>query len=170
MKRLAASASQWHLLAQGTLLTYLDEQPGPGELYWTDSWNGYPAARQRLLDVLRQGVANPVVLSGDIHAFVVAELDAVAGDRGSGILASEFVTTSISSRGLPQTMVDAWLKENSNVRLARPDLRGYLRLDLEPGSLRTDLIAMNSVSDPAAGCRVLASYVVESGRAGPMCA
>jgi hypothetical protein len=48
--RLATSKARWNLLAQGTVMAYVDETAGPGERFWTDSWNGYPAARRRLLD------------------------------------------------------------------------------------------------------------------------
>jgi alkaline phosphatase D len=41
--QLAQSRARWNLLAQGTVMTYLDEQPGPGERFWTDGWNGYSA-------------------------------------------------------------------------------------------------------------------------------
>ena len=38
--------------------------------HWSDDWNGFPAARERLLrQVHDSGLANPVVLGGDIHSF-----------------------------------------------------------------------------------------------------
>src|SRR4029077_72225 len=67
--QLREGTARWNLLAQGTLMGYLNETSPPGHRYWTDAWNGYPAARARLMSFLsEQPVANPVVLSGDIHA------------------------------------------------------------------------------------------------------
>ncbi len=57
-------------------MAHVDEQPGPGETYWTDGWSGYPAARERLFATLESTrVRNPVCLSGDIHAFLAAKLN-----------------------------------------------------------------------------------------------
>ncbi|TXD71741.1 hypothetical protein FUT87_24655, partial [Mitsuaria sp. TWR114] len=41
----------WNLLAQQTLMARFNRQDpaqGPGR-YWTDGWDGYPFARERLL-------------------------------------------------------------------------------------------------------------------------
>src|SRR5690606_14158197 len=38
-------------------------------IFNVDAWDGYPAARRRLLEILRRsGARNPVILSGDIHS------------------------------------------------------------------------------------------------------
>ena len=90
--------------------------------YWADGWNGYPAARARLVDFLAERqIANPVVLSGDIHAFLVNDVNRRADDPASPIVATELVATSISSPARPQSDFDRWLPENPNVRLARSD-------------------------------------------------
>jgi alkaline phosphatase D len=163
---LRGSRGRWQLLGQGTLMTYVDEDPGPAETFWTDAWNGYPWARRQLMTQLA-GVANPIVLSGDSHAFVVADLNETPGDRRSPVVASEFVTTSISSRGMPQAKVDQWFCGNANVRLARSDLRGYLRLDVTEDAVQADLIAIDDVTRPDPLRRVAASYRVAAGRPGP---
>ena len=66
---LGASTARWTLFGQQTLFAHFD-QSGDGPLaYWADGWNGYPAARARLLETLAQRkTSNPVILSGDIHA------------------------------------------------------------------------------------------------------
>lgn len=165
--RLAASPARWNLLAQGTVMAYVDEQPGPGERFWTDGWNGYPAARRRLLETLAgRGVGNPVVLSGDIHAFLAADLRPRPAERDSPVVATEFTTTSITSQGLPQQALDERRAENPDLLVADATVRGYLRLDLTPARLQADMIAMASVREPRSGRRTLASFVVEDGRPG----
>jgi alkaline phosphatase D len=167
--RLAASKARWNLLAQGTVMAYIDEMPGPGERYWTDGWNGYPAARERLLQsVVRSGAANPVVLSGDIHAFAVARLNLVPSDPSSPVVASEFTATSITSQSVSQKAVDERKAENPSLLLANAERRGYLRLDVTPASLRADLVAMDSVAEPTARGSVMGSFLVEDGRPGPV--
>src|SRR2546428_13049825 len=61
------SPARWNVIAQQTLMAQLDRKPGPGQQFWTDGWDGYPAARRRLLDYLGQRKpANPVVFGGDV--------------------------------------------------------------------------------------------------------
>ena len=166
--RLAASGAQWNLLAQGTVMAYIDEQSGPGERFWTDGWNGYPVARDRLLTAVESsGVRNPVVLSGDIHAFAVANLNRRAQDASSPIVASEFTTTSITSQPVAQKGLDERRKENPSLLWLDGSRRGYLRLDITPERLRADLVAVDDVTRPVSSRSVQASYVVEAGRPGP---
>ena len=167
-EKLRRSGSRWNLLAQQTVMTHLDEQPGPGETYWTDSWNGYPAARSRLLGVLAEpAVSNPVVLSGDIHAFGVANLNQRPEAPESPVVASEFVTTSITSQGVPAKMIDDLVAGNPNLIFATAEHRGYVRLDLSAERLEAALIAVNALERDDPKARVLARYVVEAGRPGP---
>ena len=58
-----------------------------------DSWDGYPAGRERLYETFAAAGVSPVVLAGDSHAFWVNELHDNAGARR----AVEFGTSSISS-------------------------------------------------------------------------
>ena len=60
---LAGSRAAWNVIAQQTRMAQFDTKPGPGRHAWTDAWDGYPAARQRLLDSCKK-TSNPVVLGG----------------------------------------------------------------------------------------------------------
>jgi alkaline phosphatase D len=167
--QLTTHRAQWNLMAQGVVMAYIDEDPGPDKTFWTDGWNGYPAARARLMNCLTDArVSNPVVLSGDIHAFVISGLHARAAELDSPVVASEVVTTSISSQALAQKTLDAWSKVNPNLLLATSEHRGYARLDITPQRLLADLIVVESVQQPDAGCRTLRSFAVENGRPAPI--
>ena len=163
------SESRWNLLAQGTVMAHIDEDPGSGHSYHTDAWNGYPAARARLMRSLAEKrVSNPVVLSGDIHAFVVSRLNREPADLDSPVVASELVATSVSSQGMPQKTLDGWRGKNPNLLLANSGVRGYLRLDLTRERLLADLVALSSEKDPHSTTRILQSFAVENGKAGPV--
>jgi len=72
---LRGARTRWNLLAQQTLMGRCEKRPGPDEGWWTDGWDGYPAARQRLLEAVRvAGAGNPIALGGDVHAFHAGEL------------------------------------------------------------------------------------------------
>jgi alkaline phosphatase D len=167
--RMAASRARWNVFASGTVMAYIDEQPGPGERFWNDSWNGYPAARERFIETLaRTRIANPVIVSGDIHAFLVANHHRVPADLDSPLIASELVTTSISSQGGSQSRFDELRASNPNLLLANSERRGYLRLDVTQERLQAELVAMESVKKKDAERAVPATFVVEAGKAGLM--
>src|SRR5262249_51219530 len=114
-----SSRTRWNIYAQGTQMAYADTKPGEGELFSTDSWNGYPAARQRFIDGLAESrVSNPIVLGGDIHSFLVATEHKTGNDRSTPAIASEFITTSISSQGVEQKGLDAMRTENPHMLVA----------------------------------------------------
>jgi len=166
-RSLGGSTARWNLLAQQTVLAHFDQSGDGPRGYWADNWNGYPAARERLVaSLLARPTSNPVVLGGDIHAFLVNDVQAVAADTDSAVVATELVTTSISSQGTAQTSLDKWQRENPNVRLARGDYRGYMRLAVEPERLRADLVAVDDVTRADSPTHVLASFDVENGKPG----
>src|SRR3569833_3069869 len=167
--QLIGSQARWNLIAQGTLMGYNNETSLPEHRYWTDAWNGYPAARERLMKFLSQRhISNPTVLSGDIHAFVVSGLRLKAGDPGSPIVASEFVATSVSSDALSEDYFEMVRKLNPNLLTATGEHRGYVLLDITKDHLRADLVALDTVKTPDSGRKTLASYAVEAGKPGPV--
>ena len=94
---------RWNLIAQTTLMARSAFGPPGAERHWTDGWDGYPAARTRLLNAIAtRRVPGPLVLSGDVHSHVVANLKANFEDSNSPVIASEFCCTSISSLGPPK--------------------------------------------------------------------
>jgi alkaline phosphatase D len=165
---LAASRAKWNILAQQTPMAQFDQKPGPGRTAWTDGWDGYPAARKRLLDFIHSNkIQNPVVLGGDVHTFNVNDLKLDFDDPASPVVASEFVGTSITSQAWAQERLNAFLPDNPHMKLVDSRYRGYMRVELTPAQMKTDLRAMESVSKPDAACSTLASFVVEDGKTGP---
>jgi alkaline phosphatase D len=163
------SRAAWNVLAQQTTMSQFDQKPGPGRRAWTDGWDGYPAARQRLLDSLvARKARNPVVIGGDVHSFNVAQLKLDFDDPASPIVASEFVGTSITSQAWAQERLDALRAENPHMLLMDSRYRGYVRTEITPTRLAADLRAMDSVTGRDAACATLASFVVEDGRPGPL--
>jgi alkaline phosphatase D len=165
---LANSTARWNVLAQQTRMAQFDELPGAGRRAWTDAWDGYPAARRRILQsFLQHRTSNPVVIGGDVHAFYVADLKTDFDDPGAPAVASEFVGTSITSQGRPQELIEANLAENPHVKFAEGRYRGYVRVEVTSKEWKADLRAMESVQRRDAACRTLAAFVVEDGKPGP---
>jgi alkaline phosphatase D len=167
-RALVESRAGWNLLAQQTRMAQFDQKPGPGRRAWTDGWDGYPMARQRLLEFLAaQRIANPVVLGGDVHLFNVCDLKPDFDDPASPVVASEFVGTSITSQAPSQNRLDRLLPDNPHMKLLDSRFRGYVRMEVTAKSLRADLRAMATVQVRDAACTTLASFEVVDGRAGP---
>jgi len=165
---LGESSARWNILAQQSVMAQVDQKAGPGRRAWTDSWDGYPHARRRLLDfIAERKVANPVVVGGDVHMFYVNDLKKDFDNAASPVIASEFVGTSITSQARSQESVRRLLPDNPHIRFADARYRGYTRVELTPARMRVDLRAVDSVTSPTSNCTTLASFVVESGRAGP---
>jgi alkaline phosphatase D len=160
---LESSRAHWHVVAQQTRMAQFDELAGPGRRAWTDSWDGYPVARKRLLQSLA-AKSNPVVIGGDIHAFNVNQLKLDYDDPASPVVASEFVGTSISSQAWPQERIDALRADNPHVLFADTRYRGYVRVDVTPQRLQADLRGLDTVKTRESKCTTLASFVVEDGK------
>jgi alkaline phosphatase D len=162
------SRAQWNVIAQQTLMAQADRRPGEGRRFWTDGWDGYPAARRTLLaDVQAQRLSNPVVIGGDVHLHAVADLKSDFDDPRAPVVASEFCGSSITSQARPQKELDAVLAENPHFKFGDARHRGYVRVTVSQKELHADLRAMASVRTPDAACSTLARFVVEDGRPGP---
>ena len=100
-----------------------------------DSWDGYPAARERLFKASLNANANLVVLSGDSHNAWAFDLD-----RKGARVGVEMAGTSVTSPGAESSI--RWMKADELARatVARnPQLkwcdmaqRGYMAVELTP--------------------------------------
>jgi alkaline phosphatase D len=169
----------WNLLAQQTLMARASRQavasPGTGPdtgrdtgRYWTDGWDGYAPARQRLLTaVAERGLRGVVALGGDVHAHFVANLKADFDDPRSPTVASEFCGTSISSNGQPQAQTNAMLPHNPHLLYGRSDQRGYVALTLNSQLLQAELMTVQQPWNPLSPVDVAARFVVDARQPGP---
>ncbi|HEY4065897.1 MAG TPA: alkaline phosphatase D family protein [Burkholderiaceae bacterium] len=161
----------WNLLVQQTLMARISwTDPGApgsgGGTYWTDGWDGYPAARNRLLGAVAQRKApGVVVLGGDVHSNYVADLKADYDDPASKVIATEFCGTSITSLSMPQSRLDAARAFNPHLHYGRSDQRGYMRFALDATQLQAQVRVVNAL-DPSSGVTTAARFVVDAAKPG----
>jgi alkaline phosphatase D len=163
---LRTGGRRWNVLAQQTLMSARDDEPGPGRPIRTDGWDGYPRTREAVFDMFeRHRVANPLVVGGDIHATVLADLKRDPWNPRSAILANEVCGTSIASQGAAQADFDRALANNPQFHVARSDRRDYCLLTL---SRDTDVQvrALETVKRRNSGIETLARYAIEGGKPG----
>jgi alkaline phosphatase D len=169
---LKESKARWNIIAQQTLMAQMSQVPLASEQdgrFWTDGWDGYAAARARLMDALR-GAGSPLVLSGDVHTFFAADLrrdPARAAGAGNPVLASEFCGTSITSSSRPQARTQQYVDMNRDLLFGRSDKRGFMLLELRPERAALAFQALDDVHNPQSGLSTLASFTVLDGKPGP---
>jgi alkaline phosphatase D len=169
LEGLATSRARWNVLGQDVMMAQLRQRRPDGTIaFWTDGWDGYPAARTRLLRHLHERrVANPVVLSGDIHSFWANALKLDFDDPDSPAVATEFVGTSITSNGPRYERMLGYLPDNPHVRFFDSRVRGYGTLAVTPARATARFRAISDRRDPGATVSTLREFVVEDGRPGP---
>ena len=133
-----------------------------------DAWDGYPADRQRVYDILTAAKARPIVLAGDSHMFWVNEL---WDDAGKTRVAAEFGATSVTSPGygdiLPGVPLgEAFVQRNREVKYAHPSAKGFLLLTLEHGKATGELMAVSTIFETDYTTSVLKRFVVTPGKDG----
>lgn len=168
-QQIERTRARWNVIAQQVMMMPWDLSGllnAQVPLLNMDAWDGYSAARSRLLSHLAwHRPFNNIVLSGDIHSAWAANLQPDFYDAGSPIVASEFVTTSISSRfpvGLIP-LVESTLPDNPHVKFFNGDRRGYLRFTVTRDEFRADYRVVESVLDSNAPVATLKSFVVRDG-------
>jgi len=154
----SASSARWHLLGQQFLVTPLHvpdletlvDMDAPNllsrealegfvsfsklnPLFLNDSWEGYQTARQKFVKALAESQSAPVVLTGDIHMTVAADI--LNDDH---VVAHELVAPSVTSPGMDQVFpsksegsVDrGFEEENEGIRHLKSGNHGWLRLEI----------------------------------------
>ena len=138
--------------------------------FWTDGWDGYPAARQRLFDdIVQHRPANPLVLSGDVHTFYAANLKRDFYQPSSAmnpVIATEFCGTSVTSGSRPQARTEQYVAQNPHITFGRSDKRGFMMLEITPTHSKVLFQALDDVARADSGFATLASFVVQDGQPG----
>ena len=164
------SKARWNVIAQQVLMAQFDLSGGHETKFWQDAWDGYPAARNRILSHLHsRKIRNPIVITGDWHSTFVNDLKMDFSDPNSETVASEFLCTSITSGG-PHNDYGAHygpsVPFNPHIKFFDGDRRGYIRCTVDHQKWLSDLRMVTTVEQPDAPIYTLASFAVENDRPG----
>ena len=136
-----------------------------------DSWDGYPAGRERLYQTFKAADVQPIVLAGDSHAFWVNDLKDASGAR----VAVEFGTSSISSPS-PQDSIggfplgSALMQTNDEVIHCDQTSKGFILLTLTSTRAVAELVAVSTIISKPYDIDAAAVCVIERiklGRSAP---
>ncbi len=173
MKQSRKSGKVWQVLAQQVIMTSLSTSDAvldgvnaqfpvyirtllensvaaskAGLPFNMDAWDGYPAARERLLGAAQEANANLVVLAGDSHNAWASDLTNMGASAGV-----EFAGHSVSSPGFENTL--PWIKpqdlaadsvaRNSQLKWAETSQRGYMAVELTPTRATSEYRFLGSI-------------------------
>jgi alkaline phosphatase D len=172
LRRSQQAGTAWRLLGQQVLFSPVTPPLLP--VLNADVWDGYPAARSRVLDLLsREKIRDVAILTGDLHSSWAFDVPpdpwrAYDARTGAGALAVEMVTPAISS---PPFFSDPALKEQAGLlRLLAPHLkfldgesRGYVLLDVTAERLEAEWYSVPTVASRTDDESKTASLVCERG-------
>ncbi|MFB7373239.1 alkaline phosphatase D family protein [Streptomyces sp. NPDC056222] len=163
------SRALWNVLPQQVVFAERRNVPTADFKLSMDSWDGYPASRQRLLDGAgAAGIENLMVLTGDVHVGYGLDIKADHRDPASRTLGTEIVATSIASGkdGADRPAnYDALTQANPHMKFYN-GRRGYVTVTLGRDSARADFRTVSAVTTPGAPVATAGSYVTEAGNPG----
>ena len=167
LNELATTKTRWNVLAQQTMFSPFNRTTvtGAAPRFDTfDSWDGYVAERQRILDwIVAQRTENPVVLTGDTHQHWVRNVPGDYRDLGRAPVATELMGTSVSTGGDPSSPSTRRNDDPNNPHvLFRNNERGYVRSVVTPDRWTSEY-RRTKVAQPSAPCSGLTTAVIENG-------
>ena len=113
-----------------------------------DAWDGFPAARERLLRSALEADANLVVLTGDTHNAWAFDLD-LGGARAGVEFAGHSVTSPGFEHGFPRVdprdFARAAVEDNRQLKWANTRDRGYMTLSLTPERATCEWLFLDTV-------------------------
>jgi alkaline phosphatase D len=114
---------------------------------WMDRWDGYPAARSRLLKSAQEADADLVMLSGDSHNAWAYSL--VEDGKRAGV---EFAGHSVTSGGLEgsfradaKSVARGFVAANPELQWADTSQRGYMMIDITPQRVTGEWLFMRTI-------------------------
>lgn len=166
---LSSSTAQWKLVAQQIIFAQFPQ-------IWNQfAWDGYPAARRRILDRLRaERIEGVAILSGDFHSSWANDVVEDPWDTriydpmtGAGALAVELATPGVTSPLFPPDDARRGeadiLAANPHTKWVELSSRGYVVVDAKPDRLQGAWFHFDRVDQPTATEHFARAYATLAG-------
>jgi alkaline phosphatase D len=182
-RRLAASDATWKLVANQAMAMSIDV-PATNPVNM-DQWDGYAFEREDILThVADRGIDNVAFLTGDIHTFFAGDVSPTGRQTAASTpaaVATEFVTGSVTSLGIPETVAaisgaplppellavladgGAIQSNNPHIKYADTERRGYGVVEATGDELEVRYRAVESTMERRSQTFDLERFVVQSG-------
>jgi alkaline phosphatase D len=133
---------------------------------WMDRWDGYPAARSRLLKSAQAADADLVMLSGDSHNAWAYGL--MEDGRPAGV---EFAGQAVTSNGMegdmgadPLTVARGFMAANPELKWADTSQRGYMMIEVTPQRITGEWLFLQTIKARSTALSGSHRMSVERGR------
>ncbi len=139
---------------------------GQGLPMWMDRWDGYPAARSRMLKSAQEADADLVMLSGDSHNAWAYSL--VEDGQPAGV---EFAGHAVTSGGMegscgadPAIVARGFVAANPELQWADTSRRGYMMMEITPDRVTGDWLFLDTIKQRSTAIADTHRMHVERGR------
>jgi alkaline phosphatase D len=157
----------YRLIGNQIMFSPTDDPTAPGTPLFSDFWDGYKPARQRIADHIKgEGIHDVVFLTGDIHTSwamevaddpftPIAEGGSYDKATGEGAYAVEVVGPSVTSLGLEDDPTLASVAPvllrgaNPHVKFSEVTRKGYVLVDVTPDALSAEWYYIKDHKDPS---------------------
>ncbi|MGI8810190.1 MAG: alkaline phosphatase D family protein [Acidimicrobiales bacterium] len=167
---LSASTARWLLVGNQVMmapLRFLNARGGigvnPGQ------WDGYPAERDRLYQLLQRTgwASNVAVLSGDIHSSWASDLPVGAEFVSPSVTTDSFGKTVLPRIPGASAVARRWfLSQNRHIRMAELDHHGYVAVDVTEERIQGDWWHVDTIARRTGGERWGGGWSLDDGRLG----
>ena len=160
--KLSQSTSQWKIIGNQVIFSYLNWGYAPNFTINMDSWDGYPAERSQIIQHIKnENLENIVFITGDTHSSWALEVteDPFGDYQENGAVAVEFGTASINSANSNERFPTDTVKIHEkrivgaplNPQLKYTNLRdhGYLELTLLPEEVQARYYYVDKINEPS---------------------
>jgi alkaline phosphatase D len=153
---LSTTAQPWKIIGNQVMIGAIEIFGTPIN---TDSWDGYPAERQKLFNHLTSNnIDNMVVLTGDIHTSWAVNLK-----NGNTPVGVEMVTPSVTSPGIPINLSGLITLQNPDIKYVELTKRGFMLVDITEQRVQGDWYNVNTIDQMNPGSTCVKSYVTNNG-------
>lgn len=173
----AKRGTRWRVVGQQVMFAQLVNVLAPGAcVFNTDQWDGYAAARARVLGHLAsKKIGNVAVLTGDIHSSWGSDIvpnpfdpSAYEAASGKGSLAVEFVAPAVTSPGIGEPAQAALLAQvlrqtHPHIKFVELSRRGYALLDITAERIQCEWYHVETIETRSAAESLAAMLQVKDG-------
>lgn len=169
--KLRSTQSRWQVLAQQIMVMDLDRKPGEGSTENLDSWAGYRKPRERMLSQIKDlDLDSVIVLTGDEHQNYAGELHIDGQRPGAKPIATEFVSTSITSSGdgEDQRSSTKLIQQENECLKWHNAQRGYVMCEVTRDQWTTEFKTLDKVSERGGALQTRKRMAVAHGQPGSL--
>lgn len=161
-----AGQQRWHVLANATLFGQRLYGSASKPRVSNDGWDGYPRARQRLIDHFdRLGEQNLLMLGGDIHANWIGHILRNYDQPSSPCVGVEFCGGALASYLSDSAALQARRRLNPHFVYGDSGVHGYGVVDLTPHALELRVRAVDNSALKNPAIRTAVAFRVRHGQA-----